>query len=172
MTNSDHPGLRAARRAALVLLTATTIIGVMAASGSAAGGDTTRVSVDSSGAQGNDYSHEPSVSSDGRYVAFESAASNLVSGDTNGQPDVFVRDLQGGTTERASVDGSGNGGNGDSWDSSISSGGRFVAFESYATNLVAGDTNNHFDVFVHQRNQTPVANDDLYRVKQRNTQSG
>lgn len=52
---------------------------------------TTRVSVDSSGVQGNGYSYNPSISADGRYVAFYSDAGNLVSGDTNGMTDVFVR---------------------------------------------------------------------------------
>src|SRR6185436_17337149 len=69
---------------------------------------TTRASVDSNGAQGNDSSFElPSISSDGRFVAFASDATNLVPGDTNGFSDIFVRDRQSGLTVRASVDSGG-----------------------------------------------------------------
>ena len=110
-----------------------------------------RVSVDSSGAGGNGFSFLASISSDGRYVAFESLATNLVAGDTNGTSDVFVHDRQTGATERVSLDSAGNEGNSVSFDPSISSDGRYVAFESPASNLVAGDTNGTFDVFVHDR---------------------
>jgi Tol biopolymer transport system component len=114
-------------------------------------GGTTRVSVSGGGRQGNHQSLDPSVSADGRFVAFESYASNLVTGDTNGRSDVFVRDRQTGETTRASVSGSGDHGNHHSHDPSISADGRFVAFHSYASNLVAGDTNGCDDVFVHDR---------------------
>jgi hypothetical protein len=77
----------------------------------AAPGDTTRVSLDSSGVQGSGNSSDPSISSDGRYVAFVSSASNLVSGDTNGVGDVFVHDRAMGVTERVSVGSSGTQGN-------------------------------------------------------------
>jgi Tol biopolymer transport system component len=113
-------------------------------------GTTVRVSVDSAGAQSNQDSIMPSISADGMHVSFESAASNLVAGDTNGVFDVFVRDLSTGVTVRASVDSSGA--QGDfasgfpSW-TSISGDGRVVAFASFATNLVAADTNGAFDVF-------------------------
>jgi Tol biopolymer transport system component len=93
----------------------------------------------------------PSISADGRFVAFESGASTLVAGDTNGFYDVFVHDRQLGTTERVSVATGGVQGNGHSANASISAEGRFVAFESYATNLVVGDTNGTGDVFVHDR---------------------
>jgi len=112
-------------------------------------GVTTRVSVDSSGNQGDSDSGGSSISSDGRYVAFNSYASNLVAGDTNGMPDVFVHDTVTGETTRVSVDSSGNQGNGHSYSPSISSDGRYVAFDSEATNLVAGDTNGWYDIFVH-----------------------
>jgi len=112
-------------------------------------GETSRVSVDSSGNQGNGHSFSPSISSDGRYVAFWSMAGNLVPGDTNGDVDVFVHDTVTGETSRVSVDSSGNQGNGFSYWPSISSDGRFVAFVSWASNLVAGDTNGAWDVFVH-----------------------
>ncbi len=117
----------------------------------AAPGATTRVSVDSSGIQSNNYSRFPSISGDGRYVAFESEASNLVSGDTNGTGDVFVHDLQTGATTRVSVDSSGIEANDGSGGASISSDGRFVAFYSYASNLVVEDTNGIIDIFVHDR---------------------
>jgi Tol biopolymer transport system component len=118
-------------------------------------GVTERVSVDSSGNQGNAGSGDPSISVDGRYVAFQSGASNLVPGDTNTAIDVFVHDRVTGITERVSVDSSGNQGNDNSNVASTSGGGRFVAFSSRASNLVPGDTNGEIDVFVHDR-QTAV----------------
>ncbi len=117
----------------------------------AAPGDTTRVSVDSSGAQGNDGSITPAISGDGRYVAFESSASNLVSGDTNGVEDIFVRDCQTGTTTRVSLDSSGGEANGGSVRPAISDDGRYVAFYSEASNLVSGDLNGIGDMFVRDR---------------------
>ena len=114
-------------------------------------GATQRVSVDSSGAQGNGASSSPSFSAGGRYVAFTSEATNLVPGDTNVSPDVFVHDRSNGVTERVSVDSTGVQGNSISASPSISADGRYVAFGSGATNLVAGDTNLKDDVFVHDR---------------------
>ncbi len=114
-------------------------------------GATERVSVDSSGTEGNGFSYEPAVSSDGRFVVFRSLATNLVAGDINGAGDIFVHDRQTGATERVSVDSSGTEANNASFDPSVSSDGRFVAFRSLATNLVAGDTNGAGDVFVHDR---------------------
>jgi Tol biopolymer transport system component len=111
----------------------------------------TRSSVSSSEAQADGQNDYPSVSADGRYVAFQSLATNLVSGDTNGFGDVFVRDHQTGDTERVSVDSSGTQADGESLNAAISSEGRYVAFVSAATNLVPGDTNDVFDVFVHDR---------------------
>lgn len=112
---------------------------------------TTRASVDSSGAQAHGPSTKPSISADGRLVAFASTASDLVSGDTNGYSDIFVHDLQAGTTERVSLGFTGVESDADSFSPSISSDGRYVAFDSFATNLVPGDTNGHSDVFVHDR---------------------
>jgi hypothetical protein len=83
-------------------------------------------------------------------VAFESDATNLVAGDTNATTDVFVRDRLNFTTKRVSVNNSGIQGNSRSFDPSIDAGGSIVAFESAATNLVAGDTNAFIDVFVHR----------------------
>ncbi len=114
-------------------------------------GITTRASVNSSGAQGSSHSAAPSLSGDGRFVAFHSNASNLVTGDANGAWDIFVRDLQSGAVERVSRDSAGTAGNGNCADASISSDGRYVAFHSAATNLVAGDGNSRDDAFVHDR---------------------
>jgi Tol biopolymer transport system component len=114
-------------------------------------GITSRVSVSSDGDQANEINHFPSISADGRYVAFVSYASNLVPGDTNGKADVFVHDRQTGTTSRVSVRSNGDQGIGRSWTPSISSDGRYVAFVSGASNLVSGDTNGKTDVFVHDR---------------------
>ena len=114
-------------------------------------GATTRVSVNSSENQGNAESLAPSLSADGRYVAFASSASNLVTGDTNATSDVFVRDRQTGATTRVSVSSSGTQGNNSSREPSFSADGRFVAFTSQADNLVTGDSNGFADVFVHDR---------------------
>ncbi|HEV8113777.1 MAG TPA: calcium-binding protein [Planctomycetota bacterium] len=114
-------------------------------------GTTERVSVDSAGMQSDRGSYHLSVSANGRYVAFDSDATNLVPGDTNHRIDVFVRDRQSGLTTRVSVDSSGTQAVGDSDAPSISSDGRYVAFSSDAGNLVAGDTNGCYDVFVHDR---------------------
>jgi Tol biopolymer transport system component len=116
---------------------------------------TTRVSVASDGTQANNFSFNPSISADGRYVAFTSWANNLVSGDTNGGRDIFVHDRQTGATTRVSVATGGGQAAADSQRPSISADGRYVAFESDASNLVSGDTNNHPDIFVHDR-QTGV----------------
>jgi hypothetical protein len=115
------------------------------------GGITTLVSVNSSGFVANWHSQNPSISADGRFVAFDSGATNLVSGDTNGAWDVFVRDRRTGTTERVSVSSTNAQGDFDSYGPSISADGRWVAFWSQATNLVADDTNGQWDVFVHDR---------------------
>jgi Tol biopolymer transport system component len=116
-------------------------------------GETTRVSVASDGLQGNGFldADEVSISADGRYVAFGASASNLVPGDTNGHRDVFVRDRVGGVTTRVSIASDGQEGNGDSSGPSISADGRYVSFESGASNFAAGDTNGAVDVFVHDR---------------------
>lgn len=117
-------------------------------------GTTERVSVGPGGAQGNGLSRFCSISANGRYVAFFSDATNLVSGDTNARSDVFVHDRQAGTTECASLDSSGAQGNGPSWYPSISADGRYVVFLSLASNLVGGDTNGRWDVFVRDRQNT------------------
>jgi Tol biopolymer transport system component/serine acetyltransferase len=112
------------------------------------------ISRSSSGAVASSTSANPEVSADGRYVVFESFAANLVEGDTNGAWDVFLRDRVEGTTHRVSVPDVGlvaTQSNGASTASSISADGRYVAFQSSATNLVAGDTNGVADVFVHDR---------------------
>jgi Ca2+-binding RTX toxin-like protein len=109
---------------------------------------TTRVSISSTGDGANDGSYRPSISADGRFVTFDSDASNLVPGDTNNSTDIFVRDLSTNAITLVSVGSSGERGNDNSFNSSISANGRFVAFHSKATNLVPGDTNNSRDIFV------------------------
>ena len=129
-------------------------------------GQTTRVSVASDGTQGNDDSEFPSISADGRYVAFDSLASNLVSSDTNGDWDVFVHDRETGQTTRVSIASNGTQGNGYSLWPFISADGRDVVFQSSASNLVTGDTNDCDDVFVHdceteQTTRVSVASDGM-----------
>ncbi|MGH7786007.1 MAG: TolB family protein, partial [Candidatus Binatia bacterium] len=124
---------------------------------------TSRVNLDSAGQQatgGTQDSIMPSLSSDGRYVAFASHATNLVPGDTNNVFDIFVHDRVGGSTTRVSVNGAGAESTGPSFFSPFISGsGRYVAFASGAYNLVPDDTNTCFggwvgacaDIFVHDR---------------------
>ncbi|WP_456389581.1 hypothetical protein [Profundibacter sp.] len=114
-------------------------------------GETSRINVATDGSEANNYSEAPSLSADGRYVSFNSRASNLAADDTNGRNDVFVHDRQTGETERVSVASDGSQANDFSYESNISSDGHFVAFTSGATNLVAGDTNGRRDIFVHDR---------------------
>src|SRR6476469_8446220 len=110
----------------------------------------TPVSVDSAGNLGNSNSYTPSISADGRFVAFDSGVSNLVPGDNNDETDIFVRDTLTNTTTLVSLDSAGNQANNGSSRPSISADGRFVAFESYASNLVPGDTNSSPDSFPSQ----------------------
>jgi hypothetical protein len=112
---------------------------------------TTRVSVASDGTQGDERFFQPAISGDGRFVVFESDASNLVSNDTNNETDLFVHDRQTGTTTLVSIASDGTQGNSRSFDPAISADGRFIVFNSIATNLVSGDTNSVQDVFVHDR---------------------
>jgi hypothetical protein len=124
-------------------------------------GATLRVSLDSSGVEGDDESHWPKLSGDGRYVLFDSKADDLVANDTNLAFDVFSRDRDpdgngifdegNEVTKRMSVDAAGNDGNGNSYAGAISGTARYVAFYGGASNLVALDTNGEFDVFLLDR---------------------
>ena len=114
-----------------------------------------RISVDTAGVQSNGPSGRPAISSNGRFVAFESQASNLVVSDLNGQSDIFVRDTcrRAGpgcfpSTVRVSLGDVDSEANGPSYKPSISADGRYVVFTSLASNLVAGDTNSSTDVFI------------------------
>ena len=111
-------------------------------------GVTQRVSVASDGTQANSDSGDPSISPDGRWITYTSGASNLVPGDTNGSRDVFVWDRVSGVTQRVSVASDGTQANGYSYGPSISADGRWVTYESHVSNLVAGDTNDDWDVFL------------------------
>jgi Tol biopolymer transport system component len=109
------------------------------------------VSVASDDRQAQDTSKYPSISSDGRYVVYQSKASNLAAGDHNNMYDIFVRDRQEGTTELISRGLQGNSGNMESQRPSISDDGRFIAFESWASDLIDGDANYQSDIFVFDR---------------------
>src|SRR3989442_11896447 len=123
---------------ALLLLMAAGLVGEVWAAQQAS---TKRVSVDSHGAQGIGDSEDPSISADGRFVAFYSSAANLVGGDTNGARDVFVRDRKTGKTRRVSVDSHGSEESRARKGPTTSAAGRFVNINSLASNLVGGDTN-------------------------------
>jgi Tol biopolymer transport system component len=110
-----------------------------------------RVSIANDGTQSNENCYEPSISSDGRYIAFETYASNLVPNDTNNRNDIFVYDRYTKKIERISSNNKGIQGNHNSFRPSISSNGKFVAFESNASNLIEGDNNNVYDIFVKER---------------------
>jgi Tol biopolymer transport system component len=112
---------------------------------------TEMASVSSTGARANSSSFNPALSADGRYVAFHSFGTNLAAGDTNNSSDIFVRDRQARTTTRVSVSSSGAQGDGNSAIGTISADGRVVAFASFASTLVADDTNGQRDIFVHDR---------------------
>ncbi|MBI1852067.1 MAG: PD40 domain-containing protein [Planctomycetes bacterium] len=113
--------------------------------------ETSLVSVSSTGEQGNGDSRTATISADGRWVVFVSAASNLVSDDRNGVWDVFVRDRAAGTTSRVSEGSDGVEGNGHSYYAMASADARYVVFVSYASNLVPSDTNGCADVFENDR---------------------
>ena len=108
-----------------------------------------RVSISSTDVQATNRSRFGVISGDGRYVAFESDAANLVPADTNHSTDILVHDRRIGTTTLVSRSTSGTEGNGDSGEPAISTDGRYVAFDSVASNLVTGDTDNVSDIFRH-----------------------
>jgi Tol biopolymer transport system component len=114
-------------------------------------GMTSRVTIGSAGEQTTSSSSGASVSATGRFVAFTSTDSSLIAGDTNSSRDIFVRDRKRGTTQRITVDSSGTQANSHSAWPFLSATGRYVVFDSLATNLVPGDTNGLNDVFLHDR---------------------
>jgi Tol biopolymer transport system component len=111
-------------------------------------GTTTRVSTATDGIQGDDHSYEAAISADGRYIAYYSYATTLVTGDTNGVPDVFLTDTTTGTTTRVSTATDGTQSDNSSFVPSISADGRYITYDSYASNLVTGDINIAFDIFL------------------------
>ncbi|MBI4786755.1 MAG: right-handed parallel beta-helix repeat-containing protein [Chloroflexi bacterium] len=136
---------------ALLALFALTVAPALTPASAQSTGTTTRVSVHSNGTKGNGSSYRPAISADGRYVAFQSDATNLVDDDTNGYTDIFVHDRETLQTTRVSVHSNGAQANYQSNRPSITADGRFVAFTSSASNLVDNDTNGKGDVFVHDR---------------------
>ena len=124
-------------------------------------GTTKRVNVANNGTQANGSSVLDSMSDDGRYISFTSEANNLVSGDTNGVSDIFVYDRTNQTTERINLAGNGSQANAMSGSSSLSGNGRYVVYQSDASNLVSGDTNGVRDIFVYDRQTKNTARVDL-----------
>lgn len=114
-------------------------------------GTTSLISAGLGGAPADGGSFGAVISSNGKFVALQSQAANLVPDDKNGRSDIFLRNLSTGTTTLVSTDSRGKQGDGDSYDPSLSADGRFVTFYSWATNLVPGDTNGFSDIFVHDR---------------------
>lgn len=135
------------------------LVGIVLSSGAASASVATRVSVSSTGAEASGNSLNPALSADGRYIVFISFAPDLTPDDGDAVPDVFVHDRVAHTTVLVSKSSAGVKGNRQSGDPSsyaqggpdISGDGRFVVFTSQADNLVAGDTNGKFDIFVHDR---------------------
>ncbi|HVW33671.1 MAG TPA: hypothetical protein VHL53_14120 [Acidimicrobiia bacterium] len=124
-------------------------------------GETTRVSIGPGGVEGNSGSFSPSLSADGRFIAYWSNASNLVAGDTNKTGDVFVFDRNDGSTVRESENEDRVQGDGMSSDPSISPDGRYVAFWSGATNLVPDDTNGKRDIFLVDRDAKTIVRESI-----------
>lgn len=135
----------------LLLLIASTLALAVCGTVAAVNNTTEIVSVSTNGSVSNGYNSEPSISADGRYVAFSSYADNLVENDTNSYMDIFIRDRLLNTTERVSVSSTNEQANGDSYHPSISADGRFVAFTSYSTNLAGGSNNGVSNIFVRDR---------------------
>lgn len=117
-------------------------------------GEIELISVSGSDGAANGRSFVPDISGDGRYVAFESEASNLVGNDSNAKWDIFVRDRDGGTTERVSLSAELQNPDNNSFLPKISADGRYVAFESFAENLIFGDDNGVADVYLFDRDDT------------------
>jgi hypothetical protein len=136
-----HHPLRAVLCAAVIIFMVLLMLPLAREQAQAAPGDVALVSSDAAGAEGNASSYDLCISADGRYVAFESVATNLVPGGTANRQ-VFRKDLVTGEVKLASADAAGTQGNADSYDPRISADGRYVAFESDATNLVPGGTAN------------------------------
>ena len=114
-------------------------------------GTTSLISAGLDGAPADGGSFGAVISSDGKFVALQSQAADLVPDGKNGHSDIFLRNLRTGATTLVSTDSRGKQGDGDSYDPSLSADGRFVTFTSYATNLMPGDTNGFSDIFVHDR---------------------
>jgi cysteine-rich repeat protein len=150
----SHSAAQSARSFEIVrfgISLASGLILIAIAATSARGFTIERASVADDGSEAAASSSASAISADGRYVAFVSSASNLVADDTNAQLDVFVHDRATGDTERVSVSSSGAEALGQSATPALSADGRFVAFASPAPNLVAGDDNGRFDIFVRDR---------------------
>jgi Tol biopolymer transport system component len=142
---------RRARSAATGLCVPLLLAGLPAPTAAAPADRVERVSIGHHGQQTTDDSYAPAISADGRFVAFDSEAPNLIAHDDNHVTDVFVRDRQRGRTTRISVSSAGGEGDRGSYTPAISGDGRWVAFVSDATNLVKGDTNGDADVFLRDR---------------------
>jgi hypothetical protein len=125
--------------------------------------ETSVLSIDSDGDQTFGNSFSPAISGDGRWIAFQSDSFGLVSGISNENVDIFLHDRLSGVTTRVSVSSSGTQSNGDSKNVSISDNGKYIVFESAATNLVDSDTNNADDIFLHdtQTNETIMLSKNL-----------
>jgi hypothetical protein len=137
----------------MLVATALTAFQILGAAPAMAAPTTDRASLSSAGVQGNSDSFRNSISKNGRFVAFESAASNLIGTDANGAQDIFVRNRQSGKTTRASVRTNGAEANSNSSQPHISHSGRFVAFSSSANNLIGLDGNGAADAFVRDRDR-------------------
>ncbi|EDN68252.1 WD40-like Beta Propeller [Beggiatoa sp. PS] len=113
--------------------------------------ETVRISINNNGEEGDGDSFDASMSADGRYIAFGSRATNLVTNDNNGVEDIFVHDRQMGETSRVSINSQGQQAESASFSPTLSTDGRYVVFNSEADNLVDDDDNETTDVFIHDR---------------------
>jgi Tol biopolymer transport system component len=120
-------------------------------------GEVVLVSKGIGGQPGNGASERPQISADGRYIVFDSRASNLVDNDTNRFRDIFLFDRESGQIEKISTGEGGSALNQDSWESDVSDDGSLVVFSSFATNVVAKDTNTFRDIFLLHRRDGAIA---------------
>ncbi|WP_149549982.1 TolB family protein [Streptomyces marokkonensis] len=143
------------RGMSVAVIAGATVVLPAASAVPAPGPGTERVTLSATGEQADGAAYGPRLSADGRFAAFGADASNLVSGDTNGLGDVFVRDLREGTVERVSVSSDGAQADGDSSALGISADGRYVLFRSRAGNLVRWDSPpmdpGVYDIYLHDR---------------------
>ena len=153
------------RYSGLFLLVSLIALNLLTAQAAPTANGISRVSNNTSGMISNGRAYQPDMSPNGQYIVYESEATDLISGDTNGEGDVFLYNIQSGSISRISEPFAVGEPNGWSRQPSVSETGNYIAFTSDADNLVTGDTNGFSDVFVfsqtsQQLRRVSIASDD------------